>query len=280
MISLILTGLIAFNPGFDFLVAPKSPFLEEPAKTGIASLEINPAGLMEPGNWLYAYQNMWLLDTKTTSLGLKTGSWGLGLSYVDFGTLEFQDESPSDDGGPTFRPFAFTSHLGKGLRIDDELWVGVGLTYFYQKIHESSAQNVLLDVGARYAPEKAPFLTVGAAVRHFGLKAKFEGVQYKMPTEVLGGAEGTYDIATLGYAYRKILTYDEETVNSEEHRVYVSVDLPHGIRPTISYAYGRDVDPFAFSLAFAFKKLHFGYTYRLTKYSFDAPHLFGLRYQL
>jgi hypothetical protein len=280
MISLILTGLIAFNPGFDFLVAPKSPFPEEPAKTGVASLEINPAGLVEPGNWLYAYENLWFLDTKTTSIGLKTGSWGLGLSYVDFGTLEFQDESPSDEEGPEFRPFAFTAHLAKGLRIDDELWVGVGLTYFYQKIYESSAQNVLLDVGARYSPERIPFVTFGAAVRHFGLKAGFDDIEYKMPTEVLGGAEGTYEMATLGYTYRKVLTYDEATIHSEEHRVYLSVDLPHGITPTISYAYGRDVDPFAFSLAFAFKKLCFGYTYRLTSYGFDAPHLFGLRFRL
>ena len=280
MIALVLAGLFAFNPGFDFLLVPKSPFVHEPPVTGVGAVETNPAGLVEPGNWLFAYENLWFTDAKITCLGIKSGALGASLSYVDFGELEFQDETPNDDGGPMVRPFALTAHLAKGVRIDDELWVGMGATYFYQKIYEFSVHNVLLDFGARYAPMKLPFLTFGAVLRHFGLKAKFERVQYKMPTEAVVGVEGTYRLLTLGYAYHNVVTYDPEAPKVEEHRVYLTVRLPNNVTPTVSYQYGRDVDPLAFSIAFTFKGLCFGYTYRLTKYSFDSPHIFGLRLKI
>jgi hypothetical protein len=67
---------------------------------------------------------------------------------------------------------------------------------------------------------------------------------------------------------------------AEEHRAYLSADLPHGIKPIVSYAYGRDVDPLAVGLSFAFKRVNLAYMYRLSSYGFDSPHLFGLRFML
>jgi hypothetical protein len=277
----ILLFLTMSYPGFDFLTLPTTPFDVPATIQGVEALSANPAGLARDGRSIFAYQNFWLTDSRATFLGIKLDKLGLLFSYINFGEIEYQDETPDDEVGPTFSPYVVRGGVYRGFRIDEELSVGLGLHYFYYKIYTSDAQNLLIDGGLRYSPLRFPFATFGLSFRNFGLKAGFEDITYKMPTELLFSISLTHKFLALDYTFDKIVTYDTEwnevTGIGIEHRLQVWYKTPWGITIFGSYRRGREIDPIGIGLLLNYRNLHLSYGYRPAKLGFDSPHLLGLK---
>lgn len=280
MFEIILFLTLSY-PGFDFLTIPFSPMDIPATQQGVEALQINPAGLAVEGREIFAYQNFWFTDSKATFLGVKLGNFGFKVSYIDFGKIEFQDETPDDDGGPSFSPYVFVGGLSKGFRIDDELLAGFGIQYFYYKIYTSVAQNVVLDGGLRYAPLRLPFAKFGLSVRNFGLKAGFENITYKMPTEFIFSISLTHRTISFDYTLEKIITYNTKLEDLDgigiEHSFQVKYSTPWNIFLFGSYRKGREIDPFCIGLSFKYRNLDLSYGYRPSRIGFDSPHIFGLK---
>jgi len=280
MIEIILFLMLTY-PGFDFLTIPSSPLDIPATEDGVEALSVNPAGLATQGSAVFAYQNLWFTDSKATFLGIKLGRLGFRFSYIDFGKIEFQDETPDDEEGPTFSPYVFATGISKGFRIDDELSVGLGIHYFYYKIYTSTVQNVLLDAGFRYSPLKLPFAKFGLSIRNFGLKAGFEDITYKMPTQGLFSISLIHQHFAFDYTFNKILTYDTKLEELEgigiEHDFQIRYMTKWGFTIFSSYKRGREIDPFGIGFSFNHKNIDLSYGYRPSRLGFDSPHLFGLK---
>jgi len=282
MLHLFIAALLAAGPGFDFELVPTNPLEPFVSEAYLGSAMLNPGILVIPGEGIELGQTFWLSDSRLSMLNLKWKTYGVSLLYVDFGSFEYQESSPNDDGGPSFRPYALNFSLKKGFRIDQELSIGFGLNYFYNKILYDEASNITLDAGMFYRPQKLTFASFGLSVRHFGLKAGFRKIDYKMPTEVRFSGSGAVKKFRFGYEYRKIVTYSENkslfSGLGVEHLFKAKFDPVDNLRLMAVYAVGREVDPLVFGLSYGFKGFTLSYAYRLTSLGFDDVHHLGLTY--
>jgi len=282
--NLILFFFLSSPPGFDFLTLPNSAREPFASSIGLDGAIQNPAGLVSGENGLSFTENFWLLDAKVSFLSFKSHSIGLSLSYYDFGEIEYQDNTPDDDGGPPYRPYAFVFSISKGIRIDPELSIGLKIEYFYHKIMMDEAKNILLGSGFLYEPKKIPFLRLGFSLLHFGLKTGFREVTYKMPTEIRFSPSVRVGNFEFAYEFRKIVTYQNGTQfirgKGIEHRIGSLFETPFGIKVFTDYHYGREVDPLSIGFVFEKGKLSLSYSMRYTKLSFDLVQLISLEVHL
>ncbi len=154
------------NPGFEFLLDPAlSPL---PTVHGVWAVLGNPAGL-EANDLalLFTHERYPLEGSRSLAVGTWR-RWGLALDYLNFGALEYQDETPNDAGGPTFVPFALQARLARSLQLDPEVVGGVALSYLYQRIYDRSYSWTYVSGGVQYQPVRWPWLRVGFAFDHLG----------------------------------------------------------------------------------------------------------------
>ncbi len=279
---LILLALFSANPGYDFELVPVDPLEPFVSELSLNAAMVNPAVLICSRDGLDLCQTFWLTDSKLASLGLTRKTFGLHLLYVDFGAIEYQDETPDDDGGPFFRPYAFNFAVKKGFRIDDEFSVGVGINYFYEKILYDEAQNLTVDAGMLYRPQRLPFASFGLSVRHFGIKTGFREIDFKMPTEVRISGAAKFKRFSVSYEYRKVVTYSDNKKLWKglgvEHAFKIAGYPIRDLKLFAAYFVGREIDPCLFGISYTFKSFVFSYAYRLTRLGFDDVHHVGLSY--
>jgi len=280
MFAILLSVLINANPTFDFLTLPQSPAAVSAVTTGIDALVVNPAGLVEEGSGGYIYENLWYTDSKATFIGFKFSQFGIKLSYFDFGRIEYQGETPNDEGGIFFSPYAFHILIMRGFKIDDELWTGIGLGVAHQKIYLYSASTVLTDAGAVYFPKRFPWLSAGFSIQNMGLKAGFKDEKYNLPATLTFSIGITLKKLTGTYSYRKILTYDtpwkELTGPGLEHQFTLKYIPLTNLEIMASYIIGREIDPWGVGISYTFKSFRLQYSYRPGLLGFDSPHIFGI----
>lgn len=297
----IFLALTMALPGYDFLVVPRSPRDPNAADIGVDAFHINPASLAISPNGVYAYQNLWFVDSKMTYLGASIDKWGARIAYYDFGKIEYQDETPDDEGSAFFRPYAIELAIDRGFKIDPEFSVGIGISFFSQKVYRYDVQNFALESGLRYAPMKLPFMTFGFSIRYLGLKAGLREENFKMPTQGIFSVNFKKGDLKLSYSANKVFTYETEedsitgTLNSLRnslkdvawildpaaklgitHSLKLSYSFPHGIGAHISYCYGCELTPISAGVSYQVKNFFVTYAYRVARKGFDAPHQIGL----
>lgn len=279
----IILFLFLLYPGYDFLtVTPVSGPISA-ASCGIYSLWFNPGAMGDRTSIVFS-ENFWFTDSKISNIGFIARRWGVKATYLDFGEIEFQDETPDDEGGIIFNPYAFLFGIYRNFRIDDETSVGFGVQYFYYKIYESSMQNALLDVGLYYDPLLIPPLKLGFSITNFGLKAGFNSITYKMPTRAIFSVRYLFHRIELDYTYDRIITYSKDwfVVEGEgiEHRLTVYYESPYFFNIRASYSKGREIDPLSFGLDINKGRLTLSYDIRPAHFGFDPVHIVSLIIEL
>lgn len=297
-VSLVIWAIL-LNPGFSFLSVPRSP---EPFWAGYGAwggLE-NPAE--EKEGILSFAQLFWMEDSKVSTVSLGVRSWTLGISYFDQGAVEYMGEVPDDSLTVVFHPYAVEFQLSRSFSIDPELSVGIGASYFAQKILEDQAAGGLLHAGLLYTPQKLSGLRAGFFVRDFGIKTGFHRITYKMPTKL--GLYGVFRKGRLafGVLVGKVWTFpypDEPSCGEDAgwlcsqgaaigrffrhfltgpgsfRRLSMELSL-HQSSLFLVTSWGTMAEATRVGVSIPVKGLRFTYAYALTRYGFGGIHLVGV----
>lgn len=162
---------------------------------GVSSLYYNPGGLgfTDRAEVEAMYQRL-VLDIGQGQVGFvhpvnSQMTWGLGLSYLDYGRTQrvtLSDVINSNIPSTSFsgQDILVTGALGR--QFNDNFSVGVAAKVFHQEIDNIAATAVAADIGLSARFDNLP-IRFGVAGRNLGTKLKFERVSEELPALVRGG---------------------------------------------------------------------------------------------
>ena len=158
----------------------------------------NPAGIgrLESTEFVFMHSN-WLADLRYDFVGLtipvsQLGTFGLSFSALTMGEMEITTEYEPEGTGETFSAGSFIAGISFARNLTDNFTIGGTVKYVTEKIWNSSAGAVAVDVGTLF---NTPFygIRLGASISNFGQKMQIMGddllVQKDIDASIAGNNE-------------------------------------------------------------------------------------------
>lgn len=134
--------------------------------------------------------NLWIAEMQHSFIGVamphELGTLGAGVTMLRTGKQTRTEAAP---GGGFVKTGDFTNldiaaHVGVGVKLFEQMGIGVGAKVIYENLAEKSTVAFAGDVGLYGRIE---MVDIGVVGRNFGSQMKFNDVAYKLPTQILGG---------------------------------------------------------------------------------------------
>ncbi|MTI31045.1 type IX secretion system protein PorQ [Xanthovirga aplysinae] len=115
----------------------------------------------------------------------KTGNWGIGMQYLNYGEIEGRDETGVETG--KFRASDFAINVSKSHQIGP-INMGVNLRFLYSGVESFKAQALVADIGGVFKHPNQD-LSIGLVFKHVGfLLSDFSATSNsKIPFDVQTG---------------------------------------------------------------------------------------------
>lgn len=205
----------------------------------VSSLYWNPAGAsrMETNGASFSHIS-WFADINynwagtVLSLG-DMGVAGLSLGYLDYGNLEVTTLREPEGTGEFFTPHDLFISLTYAYNLTDRFSVGANFKYINQKIWNSSANGLSVDLGILFLSDIYG-LRMAATITNFGTDMQLDGkdlyVQHDINNQIYGNndqilAKLNTDAFPLPLTFRVGVAMD--VVDVADHKVTLGVDALH-----------------------------------------------------
>jgi len=205
----------------------------------VTSLYWNPAGASrsETNEALFSYSN-WFADINYNWAGAMlnlggAGTIGLSVTYLDYGDMEVTTLSEQDGTGQFFNASDMSLALTYAYNLTDRFSIGGNVKYIQQKIWNSSATAIALDLGVLFLSDIYG-LRIGATITNFGSAMQMDGkdllVQHDINPNISGNndqilANLQTDDFPLPLTFKIGLAMD--LVDAENHRFTLATDAIH-----------------------------------------------------
>ena len=193
MLTIVIYSLCAIDSGagtkgYQILKLPVSPELAGQANTGelLQSSPLNllhhPAALdWQRGRSVAFAHTSWLVDTNMYNIGwrnvLFNQSFGLGLTYFDYGKLDKRTENGTLIG--EYNPMDMRAAANYVRQISPSIYAGANLNFIYQKIDTSSSAAISTDLGLVYHTPLR--FSTDLALKNIGTSSKLDQEKTEMP---------------------------------------------------------------------------------------------------
>jgi len=203
------------------------------------SLYWNPAGAARMLSSGAAFSHSsWFADINYNWAGAvlflgDIGAVGLSVNFLDYGDIEVTTNEEPEGTGEIFNPQDFVIGLSYGYNLTDRFSIGGTVKYVNQKIWNSTADAVALDLGVLFISDIYG-LRIGATINNFGSDMQLDGKDLLMQVDVNEQISGNNDqiLAKLNTdTYPLPLTFRVgiamDVINLEDHRFTVGADALH-----------------------------------------------------
>lgn len=166
---------------YDFLRLDLNPRAAAVAGSYVANSDdpnvifYNPAGInmLENLPVSFSYVSQWA-DISLAGLSLSKnfeniGHFGLGINYINYGTMSRRDEMNNDLGSFHASEVAFM--LAYGNNLDENFLYGATVKYIYSGIESASSAGIGFDLGLQYVIPSQK-LNIGFSVLNMGTQVK------------------------------------------------------------------------------------------------------------
>lgn len=156
------------------------------------ALAYNPAGLASVTNGIeLTFSHVgWYANTSvnyaSVVLPRDLGTFGIGLSYFDQGSIEAILGSTKLPDGNFYSASDFAAYFGFGRPITAVIDLGAAVNYIYHRLGTESAGSFAFNLGLLAHFNEYRY-TVGLALRNFGTSTKFREEAFEPPNEVVAG---------------------------------------------------------------------------------------------
>ena len=161
----------------------------------VSTLYWNPAGMSRLNNNEAMFtQSTWFADISYNWSGAvikldANQAIGLSVTYLDYGDMEITTLSEQSGTGQMFTASDMALGLSYGFNITDRFSIGATVKYIQQKIWNTSASAVAVDIGTLFYSDLYG-IKIGATISNFGTDMKMDGkdllVQYDIDPQNYG----------------------------------------------------------------------------------------------
>ncbi len=204
-----------------------------------SALYWNPAGLAAiNGSEVLAAHSEWLADVTFDYLGaafaLGGGHVGVSVTMLGMPEMIVRTEDRQEGTGATFDAADMALGLSYGRALTDRFSIGATFKYVQQRIMNSSAQGVALDIGTQFRTDFFGGLTIGAVLYNFGTDMQLSGRDlrtFKDPDERQLGNNGRipaeYAVDSWSLPLDFQIGIATRPFNTRMHRLTVALDAIH-----------------------------------------------------
>ncbi|HZY11039.1 MAG TPA: PorV/PorQ family protein [Bacteroidota bacterium] len=146
----------------------------------ITALYWNPAGAARMGtNSALFSHTRWFADITYNWVGVlvsldQLGTVGLSLTYLDYGEMEVTTLREQEGTGEFFSAHDLSASLTYAYNLTDRFSLGGNIKYISQKIWNTSADAIAIDLGTLFHSEISG-LRIGATISNFGTNMQLDG---------------------------------------------------------------------------------------------------------
>jgi hypothetical protein len=305
ILIILVLSLLAFNAGFAgdvsrigttsgtqllIPVGARSIALGEAVVSNVKGAEAiyyNPAGMSYYSKSEVLFSNMsYIADIKVNYIagtfnGGQIGTFGLSIKSLDFGEIEETTEDYPEGTGNTYSPTFIVAGFSYARMLTDRIHAGVTAKYVSEKIMQTGASALAIDLGVQYAFNSK--LRVGVVMKNIGTKMQYDGRNLERTTRIPGSSPD----ADQGYFRGVPLTSDIPSIFGFGVSYNLNFNEQNSVLVNGVFSnHNESSDEFYGGLEYAFQDLFFlrgGYTYNSQKRDdqiFDYTFGAGLKYPL
>jgi len=205
----------------------------------VSALYWNPAGASrtETNEAMFSHSK-WFADINYNWAGTMlnlggAGTIGLSVTYLDYGDMEVTTLAEQDGTGQFFTASDMSLGLTYAYNLTDRFSIGGNVKYIQQKIWNSSASSIAIDLGVLFLSDIYG-LRIGATITNFGSAMSMDGKDLLVQHDIDPNSSGNNDqilakLQTddfpLPLTFKIGLAMD--LVDSENHRFTLAADALH-----------------------------------------------------
>ncbi len=161
----------------------------------VSSLYWNPAGASrtETNEAMFSHSK-WFADINYNWAGVMlnlggVGTIGMSVTYLDYGDIEVTTLAEQDGTGQFFTASDMSLGLTYAYNLTDRFSIGGNVKYIQQKIWNSSASSVAIDLGVLFHSDIYG-LRIGATITNFGSGMTMDGKDLLVQYDIDPNSEG------------------------------------------------------------------------------------------
>jgi hypothetical protein len=144
----------------------------------------------------------------TTSVG-GTGVFGVSIKTLNFGDIPITTTAAPEGTGSTYSPSYITFGVSYANKFTDRILGGFTLKYINEKIIETGATGIALDLGIQYISSAG--LKLGVTLKNLGPQMQYSGqdlnYSVKIPDQQTGAASRALALPTSGFELPSTLEF-------------------------------------------------------------------------
>ncbi|MGE5315956.1 MAG: PorV/PorQ family protein [Acidobacteriota bacterium] len=222
----------------------------------------------------------WIADISTEYFGAaipgETVALGFSFNATNTGSIDVRTQ-PGDPAG-TFNAHDMAITGSAGVKLSDELAIGISAKFLYEKLYVDEASGYAVDLGAAY--RVSPSLTLGAALSNLGSMNEMRNEALTLPSLLRAGASyaGTMSEDFAWRANAELVTIFKQSESHVHLGGEVSYDKTVALRA--GYETGYDAKAFTGGIGVAYGMLAFDYAFVPFSSGFSTTHTFSLSFRL
>ena len=165
--------------------------------SGVEALWQNPAGLAQykGGMQVIASSMSYIADINVTNFGIiynlgTLGTFGASFKSLDFGDIPITTATETEGTGNNYSPSFITMGLGYSKSFSDRVQFGVNFKMVSEKILNTSANGLAVDLGVQYKFPDIP-LHIGVVLKNLGSRMEYGGTNLEQTIDLAGVGSGT-----------------------------------------------------------------------------------------
>jgi len=214
--------------------------------------------------------NFWLIDSKIYELFILYNSFSLNVRYFDFGSFTYQNEIPNDNQTFNFSPFSIYFSLGKKLKIEEKLFLGLNFGYYENRIIDEIKASPFISISSNF--ELNSNNSILFLFENFSFKKLIYSNQVELPHVLSLALSSNVKQFEFSFGFNKY--------NNFEKFLSISYNLKEILKFGILLTPDYDYSKISGFLIVKYRKLNFGYKAYIPSYlnftniisfSYEAP---------
>ncbi|MBC8382616.1 MAG: PorV/PorQ family protein [Candidatus Cloacimonetes bacterium] len=239
----------------------------------------NPAAVqISPSSNFCFNHNSYIFDNniENASLIVRNGksSWGLGLTYLDYGMINKTDAQGDTIG--EFHPLDIVSSFTYARRITPSISLGANLKFIYEKIDTDASYGFGFDIGAIY-DSFIKGLNFGMVVQNIGKSSKLKKESISFPLVFKLGSQYLWEMNA-----ENTFTFSGEFAKYSSEGLKANLGFEYGFADMIFSRLGYKInyDEQNVTAGIGIKLNDFNFDYAFTPYQNDigTAHRFSVAY--
>jgi long-subunit fatty acid transport protein len=199
---------------------------------------------------------------------------GFGAKYLDYGLIEERDNSDLYLGD--YRPMDLQMTMNYGIRLEASHYLGVNISYIYEKLNTASSWGGTADVGYIY---KTPLKGTNTYItfKHLGATSKMEDESIDLPMTAEAGITNLLEFEQI------VVTTDMRAVKEfkNDYRAALGVESSYAglLFLRAGYKFNFDEEEFSFGAGIKLEKMGIDYAFIPYEEAFGSVNMLSISYK-